>query len=208
MTPPPARLVPEKRAGSPAPGLWGAGSEAGAREREEGRLGEFPRLSPSFHKSPQPRLRPRREVHGAGVQRGGTRRLPFPPPLSFFLSLSVFWCFVLFFFKPPPLPPCSGGCPASQLGRRSSSASAAARPRRLRLAAPDSGEAKARRLAAPTVSPAARAPGAGAATFRDARRPTLRGPRRRRGPWERSGGASSPARRQSPAMVAARARAL
>lgn len=153
MTPPPAGLVPEKRAGSPAPGFWGAGSEAGAREREEGRLGEFPRLSPSFHKSPQPRQRPRREVHGAGVQRGGTRRLPFPPPLAFFLSV---FCCVCVLSLPLSLlagvvaqPRRSGAAPPPPVPPPALAASAS--PRR------DSREAKARRLAAPTVSPAARA---------------------------------------------------
>lgn len=73
----------------------GASSGAGVREREEGRLGEFPRLSCSFHKSPQSRWRQSREVRGAGAQRGGTRHLPFPT--AFFLS-------VLFFFFPPNLP--------------------------------------------------------------------------------------------------------
>lgn len=70
----------------------GAGSEAGAGQREEGRPGECPRLSPRFHKSPQPRRLPGREVHGAGAQRGGTRHLPFPRRwLSFFLSAFFFF---------------------------------------------------------------------------------------------------------------------
>ena len=81
----------------------GAGSEAGAGQREEGRPGESPRLSPRFHKSPQPRRLPGREVHGAGAQRGGTRHLPFPRRwLSFFQ--------LFFFFK--PLPARSGSCPS------------------------------------------------------------------------------------------------
>lgn len=73
----------------------GAGSEAGVGQREEGRPGECPRLSPRFHKSPQPRRPPGREVHGAGAQRGGTRHLPFPRrwlsffQLFFFLNLSL-----------------------------------------------------------------------------------------------------------------------
>lgn len=148
------------------PASPGAGSGAGARGREEGRLGEFPRLSRWFHKSPQPRRRPSREVRGAGAQRGGTRHLPFPPPLSFFQ-------FFFFFFKPPPLPPRSGGCPsAARAPLRLRWVPPPARPRSLRLAERGLRGGRARRLPLARRLSGARParPGAGAAAPRDARR--------------------------------------
>lgn len=75
----------------------GAGSEAGAGERGEGRPGECPRLFPRFHKSPQPRRPPGREVHGVGAQRGGTRHLPLPRRWLSFFQCAFFVYLFLFF---------------------------------------------------------------------------------------------------------------
>lgn len=144
----------------------GASSGAGVREREEGRLGEFPRLSCSFHKSPQSRWRRSREVRGAGAQRGGTRHLPFPRR---FLSFSSFS-----FSSNLPLSPLARWLPwPSSPIAAPPPLGAAGRPRRCRLPAPGLREAKARRLpaCAPTVSPAAARPappGSGAAVLPDA----------------------------------------
>lgn len=171
----------------------GASSGAGVREREEGRLGEFPRLSCSFHKSPQSRWRRSREVRGAGAQRGGTRHLPFPHRFLSALFLSFF-----LFFKLPPSPFSLGGLPwPSSPIAAPPPPGAAGRPRRCRLPAPGLREAKARRLpaCAPTVRPAAARPappGSGAAAPPDATasrgRAGVLGTAR--------GAASSPARRR------------
>lgn len=189
----------------------GGSSGAGVREREEGRRGEFPRLSCSFHKSPQSRWRRSREVRGAGAQRGGTRHLPFPHRFLSFCSFLLLLSFFLF-FKPPPLPSRSGGCPGP----------AARLPLRLRwvlpaaLAAaasqrPDSGKRKlggsglAPRLSDPRGCTArAPHPGSGAAVLPDAT--ASRGPRG--GPGDRLGGRFLSRPPPEPLMVAARAPAL
>lgn len=178
MTPPRQGWHPSREPALLPPAPRGAGSEAGARGREEGRPGDFPRLSPGSinHRS-----------RGGG--RAGKCAEPecsvvapdtsLSPPLACLLSH--------FFFKASPSP--------SSLGRLPQPRSRVAAPPRgcRRPPAPPPprsagtlgkrklGRARLR-LSAPRPAP----PGAAPPPSETPAAP--RGPRRRRGPGDRSGG--------------------